>query len=158
MVEKRIKILSHPLVKGRTRFLKHAEFIRSAAGGLVPGEGRVNVVLIGEKRMSYFNRKYKYRKGGAEILTFPYQGFPDGREGKPPLVGEIFLCWSPIARSASRRGVKIRSYILRLVIHGLLHLKGYSHSNEAEEERMEEEEKRYLRPFIEKEELDRLFD
>ncbi len=158
MAEKKIKILSHPLVKGRTRFFRHKEFIESAAGNLVPGGGRVNVVLIGEKRMARFNRKYKSRGGAAEILAFPYQGFPDVAGEDGPLVGEIFLCWSPIVRSASSRGVEIRSYILRLVVHGLFHLKGYTHSNAAEEKRMEKGEKRYLRPFMEEKELDRLFD
>ncbi|MBN1884492.1 MAG: rRNA maturation RNase YbeY [Candidatus Krumholzibacteriota bacterium] len=127
--------------------------IRRLAGPVPPRGAAVELTLVGERRMADLNRTYRNRRGAAEILTFPYG--PDGG-GEDP-VGEIFLCWKRIEAGARDRGVEPRHWLLRLVAHGLMHLRGHLHADPAAARRMERAERRVLEGFISPRVLDRLF-
>ncbi len=108
--------------------------------------------------MSELGRVYRRRKGASEILTFPYGTPLDGENGDEDAVGEIFLCWARLAAGARRRGVSPAHYLLRLLAHGLCHLKGYRHDDEKNERKMEEVESRLLRGLVPKDVIGRLFE
>ena len=48
-------------------------------------------------------------------------------------LGDIVICPSYATREAKRRAISAREELLRLMIHGVLHLKGYDHATEDEE-------------------------
>lgn len=106
--------------------------------------------------MSELNRVYRRRRGASEILTFPYDA-EGGITGEDAL-GEIFLCWTRLEAGARRRRVKPVHYMLRLIAHGLCHLKGHRHDDERSESRMEEVERKLLRGLIPKDVISRLFE
>ena len=58
---------------------------------------------------------------------------------------------------ARRRRVKPAFYMLRLLAHGLCHLKGYRHDDDESESRMEEVERELLRGLIPRDAIARLF-
>lgn len=155
-----MKILrgSHPLVAGRTRFERAGAEIDSLASGFSPSGALVEVTLVGERRMSYLNRTYRGRKGAAEILTFSYTGGGDEEaRGVEEVTGEIFICWRRLVYGARGRKVSARAYLLRLVAHGLCHIQGFSHGDEASGLEMERIEAEHLRPFLSSAELESLF-
>jgi rRNA maturation RNase YbeY len=142
-------------VRGRAA-LERAAGMLGALGEAIPPRGRtVIVAVVGERRMAVLNRRYKSRRGPAEILTFPYRGVPGPRDESP--VGEICLCWARLERGAKRRGVSPRSYAVRLVLHGLMHLAGRRHGTAQEERRMEAAERRSLRRVLGPRLIERLF-
>ena len=47
---------------------------------------------------------------------------PDGS-----LVGDVYVCRSVAARQAKQLGVPLRQELIRLVVHGTLHVLGYDH-------------------------------
>jgi len=59
--------------------------------------------------------------------------------------------------AADRLGVSRRSYLLRLVAHGLAHLEGLTHGDDSEAERMEKRERRLLDGEIPARDMGRLF-
>ena len=130
-------------------------FLRSVASRVAPRDACVAVNWIGERTMTRLNRVYKKRTGGAEILTFPCCGAPDPG-GEAPL-GEIYLCWARLVRGARLRGVSPRVYGARLVVHGLLHLRGYRHDDSRSAGRMEAAESRLLKRHLSEREVKRLF-
>jgi probable rRNA maturation factor len=130
-------------------------FLFSVASRIAPRDARVEVNWIGERAMTGLNRAYKKRIGAAEILTFPCGGGPDP-EGDAPL-GEIYLCWARLVRGARLRGVSPRVYGARLVVHGILHLRGYRHDDRRSAERMEAAEARLLKRHCSEREVKRLF-
>ncbi len=105
--------------------------------------------------MARLNGTYKGRRGACEILTFPCAGGVD--PGKEAPIGEIYLCFDRLAAGAGRRGVSTRAYAARLLVHGLLHLKGFRHGDPRSEARMEAAEKRALGRHLSRRELERLF-
>jgi probable rRNA maturation factor len=130
-------------------------FLRSVASRIAPPDARVEVNWIGERTMARLNRAYKKRAGAAEILTFPCAGAPDP-EGDAPL-GEIYLCWTRLVRGARLRGVSPRVYGARLVVHGILHLRGHRHDDSPSAGRMEAAEARILKRHCSGREVKRLF-
>jgi probable rRNA maturation factor len=129
--------------------------LRDVAAGVAPRNALVAVNWIGERAMARLNGLYKKRTGAAEILTFPYGGAPDP-EGDAPL-GEIYLCWTRLVRGARRRGVSPRAYGARLVVHGLMHLRGHRHDDARSEARMEAAEERIMKRHCSEREVERLF-
>jgi len=69
------------------------------------------------------------------VLSFPY-----GRGS-----GDIVLCHPVIAREARAQGKSIAAHYAHLVVHGILHLRGYDHEKKRDAERMERREIRILR-------------
>ena len=132
-----------------------APLFRSIASAVPPRSGIVEVIWIGERGMARLNRVYKRRGGASEILSFPCAGVLD--PGKEMPLGEIYLCWSRLARGALRNRVSARSYAARLLVHGLLHLRGWRHGDAASAARMEAAERRFLRRHLPSRDLERLF-
>lgn len=150
------RILSEEGISGREEFLKSADKINKIAAQAGAEEDRINVILISRHKMAELNREFKNREGEAEILTFPY-GEGEFRDIDSSLRGEIYLCWDTICRGAETRSVPPNIYLERLVVHGIFHLLGYSHGDPDSADRMEEAEKNFLIPFMDKGSIEKMF-
>lgn len=84
----------------------------------------VNVVSIDEKDMQILNREYRKKDSVTDVLSFNL----DSKE----LLGEIYICPAYV-RKTIQEDMFVEE-ILRLIIHGLLHLIGYDHEVELNEE------------------------
>lgn len=148
---------TRPRVNGREEFEGAVPLMRLVAERIPPKRARVEVNLVGTRTMSALNRTYRDRRGPSEILTFSYASDPStGLEPDSP-VGEIVLCWPPIAAGAAARGVPPGAYLMRLLVHGLLHLRGYRHDDTEHEDAMERAERRYLRGYLDEDVVMELF-
>jgi probable rRNA maturation factor len=153
----KIRMLSRPGVIGQTEFFRLTPFLKDISKEILPADKCLNVILIGERKMALFNRRYKKRRGPAEILTFPYSDDDKFSEGDLTLLGEIVLCWRSLCKGARYRGVSSEVYMIRLVVHGIFHLLGHSHSNAEKAEEMEKAEMNCLLSYFDREEVDKLF-
>jgi len=61
------------------------------------------------------------------------------------LLGDIVLAHGVCAAEAMERRVSVEDHATHLIVHGLLHLLGYDHMDDAEAEAMEEMERAALR-------------
>jgi probable rRNA maturation factor len=63
----------------------------------------------------------------------------------PPLsLGDVFLCPAQIRHHAAAEEVPFEDYLYLLVAHGILHLLGYDHADDADADRMERRETELL--------------
>jgi len=67
------------------------------------------------------------------VLTFVFRD-------TAPFEGDLALCVPVVAREARARGIKLAAHYAHLVVHGILHLQGYRHDNDADAQLMEERE------------------
>ena len=141
-------------VTGKREF-DRAAGLMNKLGSRGDGDRQVDVTLIGARRMAILNREYKGRRGAAEILTFVYE--EDTSPGDGDIAGEILICWKKLALSAARLGVSKRSYLLRLVAHGLSHIEGFSHGDDVKAEMMERRECEILEGILPGRDLSRMF-
>ncbi|MGQ0655210.1 MAG: rRNA maturation RNase YbeY [Betaproteobacteria bacterium] len=114
------------------RGLPSAASLRKWAGAVRAG---VLVRIVGEREGRALNRAFRKRDYATNVLSFPCGG---GR-------GDIVLCHPVIAREARAQGKTLAAHYAHLVVHGVLHLRGYHHAKKAHAARMEREEARRLR-------------
>jgi probable rRNA maturation factor len=89
---------------------------------------RISVTFVGRDGMRRLNRDYKDRDAPTDVLAFPLEG-PAG------LVGDIYVCPWIARREAVARRVPVRQELIRLVIHGTLHVLGHDHPENGQRER-----------------------
>src|SRR5690606_27796039 len=97
-----------------------------------------SLTLVGKIRMQGLNRRYRQRDYATDVLAFPMQ---DPSKDRHSFVGVLVICLPVALSQASRLGYTADEELLRLLIHGTLHLLGYDHeTNEREAKRMTRKE------------------
>jgi probable rRNA maturation factor len=87
-------------------------------------EGRtvdLSVAFVGLPRMRELNRRWKGADRPTDVLAFPLEQ-PGGG-----LAGDVYICRAVAAREAASRTLPLKEELLRLVVHGTLHVLGYDH-------------------------------
>lgn len=112
---------------------------RAALVGLDAAE--LTVRLVGREEGAALNQRYRARRGPTNVLSFPAD-VP--AEVGLPLLGDIVICAPVAAEEAAARGSDPLGHWAHLVVHGVLHLRGMDHQDEAGANRMEAEETRLL--------------
>ncbi len=84
------------------------------------GAATIAVTFMSSSRMRLLNRRTFGRDRATDVVAFPLAHVDE-------LVGDVYICPTIARRSA--RGVQIssREELLRLVVHGILHVLGYDH-------------------------------
>jgi probable rRNA maturation factor len=73
-----------------------------------------------------------------------------GEPTEPPvLLGDVYVCPSVAVRQAAERSIEIDAELALLVVHGLLHLLDYDHTEPDETEAMQGREREILASFAE---------
>jgi probable rRNA maturation factor len=89
-----------------------------AAGEAGPAEISLTCLPAGE--MARLNREWLEREGPTDVIAFPLEG-GDG------ILGDVYLCPEVALRSAREAGVDPREEMVRLAVHGVLHVLGHDH-------------------------------
>lgn len=108
----------------------------------------VSVLLSDNATMRRLNRSYRGRDEPTNVLSFGGGGSPSPRsasaEMHPEFLGDIALGWEFMASEANAAGKPLADHFRHLIVHGMLHLLGYDHHNDADGEVMERLEVRVL--------------
>jgi probable rRNA maturation factor len=112
-------------------------------------EGEISVLLVDEKTIREFNKKYRHQDKVTDVLSFCYQ------EGKkfvfPPKnllqLGEVIICPPFIKKESKKQGLNFKKELARAFIHSILHLLGYNHRTVKDLKKMEVLQKKYLSNF-----------
>jgi probable rRNA maturation factor len=115
----------------------------AAVGGIGAGASELGVIFSDDGRVRALNAAWRGKDMATNVLSFPASGRGRG-EPLPPLLGDIVLAFETVAAEAKLEGRPLEHHIAHLVLHGLLHLLGHDHVNEAEAEKMELLERRAL--------------
>jgi len=107
----------------------------------LPGPVELTVRLVDEAEGAALNERYRGRPGPTNVLSFPFDA-PDGVD--LPLLGDLVICAPVVAREAAEQGKPAPAHWAHMVIHGVLHLRGYEHQEPAQARRMESLEIRVL--------------
>ena len=108
--------------------------IRRAGLGTLPGS-ELSLVLTDDTEIRALNADYRGLDKATNVLSFP-GGEADG-EAFGPLLGDIVVAFETAAREAESEKKPFEAHLAHLIIHGLLHLFGYDHENDADANRME---------------------
>ena len=103
-----------------SRFLVRAR----RAAGLKRG---VDVLVTSDAEMKALNQRFRGKNSATDVLSFPV-----GEDKKIPqrLAGEIAISGDIARRNASALGHGAAEEVKILVLHGILHLRGYDHESD----------------------------
>lgn len=104
--------------------------LRAWAKATLARDADVTLRLVGAEEGRTLNREYRHKDYSTNVLTFAY---PDTE----PLSGDIVLCVPVVAEEAAAQHKALEAHYAHLVVHGMLHLQGYDHEQDAEAELME---------------------
>lgn len=100
----------------------------------------LNVVFCGDSFIRNYNRKYLGHDFETDIITFHY----DVNKNKGA-EGELLISADALKRNSDLYKVSFKNEMLRVYIHGLLHLCGYNDITETERKIMKRKENFYLK-------------
>ena len=78
------------------------------------------------------NRRFRGKDYATNVLSFVYD-LPE----EAGLMGDLVLCAPVVAREATEQGKPLAAHYAHLIVHGMLHLQGYDHEDEAQAAEME---------------------
>lgn len=99
------------------------------------------VRIVDSAESAELNQLYRHKSGPTNILSFPADLPP---ELELNLLGDLVVCAPVLAQEALEQHKALHDHWAHIIIHGVLHLLGYDHLDEAEAELMESQEIRIL--------------
>ena len=87
-------------------------------------EVEVCVALVGDTKMRRLNRTYRNKDRTTDVLAFAYR---EVKSDVAPLLGDVVISIPAARRQAKACSHSLDEEVLRLLIHGVLHLVGYDH-------------------------------
>lgn len=97
-----------------------------ASEGVTAAE--ISVALVGDGEIAGLNQQYLGHQGPTDVISFPLSVPGDA------LVGDVYIGAEQARRQAEELGVDFAEELVRLAVHGALHVLGYEHPEGADRE------------------------
>ena len=102
----------------------------------------ISICFVDKNEMQRINKEFRKKDKPTNILSFPAAA-PTGFKFESYL-GDLILSPEVIEAEAKAQNKDLKAYYAHMFIHGVLHLLGYDHMNNADAEAMEGIEARLL--------------
>jgi probable rRNA maturation factor len=97
-------------------------------------DAEITIVLTDDQELCGLNRQYLGIDAPTDVLSFPADFIdPDSHH---PYLGDILISVERAVRQAEQHNHSAQKELLLLVVHGVLHLLGHDHAEQAEKDRM----------------------
>jgi probable rRNA maturation factor len=106
-------------------------------------EAEISVALLDDGAIAAMNDQYLEHEGPTDVITFAMH------EGGEPPLGDVYVGVEQAVRQAAEFGATPEEEVLRVAMHGVLHVLGYEHPEGPERAQSE--------MFVRQEELLRSF-
>ncbi|MEJ7625613.1 MAG: rRNA maturation RNase YbeY [Ferruginibacter sp.] len=103
----------------------------------------ITIVLCSDAYLLNLNRKFLQHDFYTDIITFDLS-----LSDSSNIEGELFISIDRVKDNARNFKVKVQQELKRVIIHGVLHLCGYSDKEQKEKSKMKKKEEFYLSQFI----------
>ncbi len=123
-------------------------FVRAA----LERDAELTIRLVNEQEGRALNRDYRGRDYATNVLSFVYAS-------TPVVSGDLVLCAPVVSREALQQGKSAIAHYAHLIVHGVLHLHGLDHENDADAQGMEARETEIITglgfadPYLEMEQI-----
>lgn len=95
----------------------------------------LSIALVSQAEMKRLNKEYRRKNRATDVLSFRYDDS-----------GEIIICPAEVRKNAEEFNSTFNRELIKVLIHGILHLSGYDHEkNKAKAEKMEKRQNYYLK-------------
>ena len=116
------------------------EILRSWVSSVIEEEGKsielINFIFCSDEYLHQINVEYLNHDTLTDVITFPYTS--------NPIEGDIFISIKRVKENAKIFEVPFEEEIYRIMIHGVLHLIGYTDKSKETKQLMTTLENKYL--------------
>ena len=98
------------------------------------GSHELTVRIVDAQESAALNSEYRGKAGPTNVLSFPFEA-PPGLRSR--LLGDLVLCAEVVQREAREQGKPPQAHWAHMIVHGVLHLRGFDHLTDAEAVEME---------------------
>lgn len=119
-----------------------AAFARLGAGDLK--DKLLSVTLADDETVAQLNAQWRGKPKPTNVLSFPADQDIAIPPGEPRPLGDIILAAGVVRTEAAQQSKPLADHFRHLVVHGILHIMGYDHVDDAQADEMESFEKEIL--------------
>jgi len=128
-------------INNLTKFRADEKEFSTVAKIVLRGENKVlktlSLAFVGKKEIQRLNKNFRKKDKATDVLSF---SLGDGN-----YLGEIVICPEVVKGNAKKYGMTVRAEMMKVFVHGILHLLGYDHEKtEKEAVIMEKKQDLYL--------------
>ena len=111
--------------------------------GLAPDDWEVSILACDDARIAVLNAEFRENPTPTNVLSWPSveRGAPPGERPIPPTgdpeLGDIAIAYDTCMAEAKDGNKPPEAHVSHLIVHGVLHLLGYDHENDADADLME---------------------
>jgi probable rRNA maturation factor len=113
------------------RLLVSTTRVKEAAAAALKAErakdAMLSITFVGKASITELNRRYLGHRGPTDVISFGLRR----HNRSAPVIGDIYICPEIARANATRQGVSSQEELLRLVVHGTLHVLGHDHPESA---------------------------
>jgi probable rRNA maturation factor len=102
----------------------------------------INFIFCDDNYLLDLNRNFLKHDTLTDVITFPAENV------KENISGDIFISIDRVTENAGKFGVPVEEELRRVMVHGVLHLAGYSDKTRAEKNRIRTCEDHHLSTFL----------
>ena len=117
--------------------------LKAAARTVLEGEGvseaKVTLAFVDDAHIHRLNKQFLNHDEPTDVITFPYS-----EPGAKKLEGEVVIGAGVAKEYAADRGHGVELELILYVVHGCLHLCGYTDTDDASAAEMRVKEREYL--------------
>lgn len=114
----------------------------AALKGLRRRRMAMGVRIVGTAESAMLNARYRHKRNSTNVLSFPFQAPPGARSD---ILGDLVICAPIVRREARAQRKPLRAHWAHMLVHGILHLRGYDHRKRRDAAVMEYMEIRILK-------------
>jgi probable rRNA maturation factor len=93
-------------------------------------DARITIRIVAQTEGRTLNREFRNKDYATNVLTFVFHD-------NAPFEGDLALCAPVVAKEARAQKKTLIAHYAHLTVHGVLHLQGYDHENDADAKIME---------------------
>ena len=83
----------------------------------------LSITFVSDRAMRALNKRHLRRDRVTDVIAFGFRRVAKSE----PLIGDVYIAPGVAKASASANGIPAREEIVRLIVHGVLHVLGYDH-------------------------------
>jgi len=126
-------------VKYRVRKSKEIKEILNEVirkNGFTPGD--LNYIITNNRKIKQLNKEYLDHNYATDVISFKLNE-------QKKINGEVYISIEQVKKNAKKYKVTLKNELMRVLIHGTLHLCGFTDYSEEEKIRMRNEEDKWLK-------------
>lgn len=119
--------------------------------GIDPENAELSLLACDDARIAGLNADFRGKPRPTNVLSWPAADLspaqPGGLPRKPEpdvtgalVLGDIALAYETCANEAAAAGKPLEEHVLHLIVHGILHVLGFDHIDDADAARMQSAE------------------